>query len=117
MVTLTLLRPARRLKFPQLRCGDERLNCKGYVTNGGTMTISADLVQDAETQILKFVRGEGVSSFALTIVRANDRWIVSTTDNESGAYCVGEGTTFADAWHARQNPMLTRGRPPLKQAS
>ena len=81
------------------------------------MTISADLVQGAETQLLELVRGEDVSSFALTIVCANDKWIVSTTDNESGAYCIGEGTTFADAWHARQNAMLTRGRPPLKRAS
>ena len=53
------------------------------------MTISAELVQDAETQLLKFARGHGSSIFSLTIVRANDKWIVSSTDNESGAYCIG----------------------------
>ena len=83
------------------------------------MTISADLVQDAETQLLELVRGEGISSFSLTIVCANDKWIVSTADNESGDYCIGEGETFADAWHARENQILTQGRlrPTLKRAS
>jgi hypothetical protein len=82
------------------------------------MTI-VDLVKDAETQLLELVRGEGVSSFSLTIVCANDKWIISTTDNESGDYCIGEGTTFADAWQARENPILTQGRlrPPQMRAS
>jgi hypothetical protein len=81
------------------------------------MTISAELVLDAETQLLEFVRGEDSSMFSLTIVCANDKWIISTTDNESGAYCIGEGTTFAEAWHARENQILTRGRSSLKRAS
>jgi hypothetical protein len=83
----------------------------------GSMTISAELVQDAETQLLEFARGQGSSIFSLTIVCANDKWIVSTTDNESGAYCIGEGATFAEAWHARENQILTRGRSSLKRAS
>ena len=57
------------------------------------MTISAELVQDAETQLLEFARGQCSSVFSLTIVCANDKWIVSTTDNKSGAYCIGEGAT------------------------
>ena len=81
------------------------------------MAISAELVQEAETQLLALVRGEDINSFALTIVCANDKWIVSTTDNKNGAYYIGEGTTFTDAWHARQDSLLTHGRPPLKQAS
>jgi len=81
------------------------------------MTISAELVQDAETQLLEFARGQGSSIFSLTIVCANDKWIVSTTDNESGAYCIGEGATFAEAWHARENQILTRSRSSLKRAS
>ena len=81
------------------------------------MTISAELVQDAETQLLEFARGQGSSIFSLTIVCGNDKWIVSTTDNESGAYCIGEGGTFAQAWHAREDQMLTRGRSSLKRAS
>jgi hypothetical protein len=64
------------------------------------MTISAEFVQDAEAQLLELVRGEDVSGFSVTIVCANDKWIISTTDNESGAYCIGEGPTFAHAWHA-----------------
>jgi hypothetical protein len=81
------------------------------------MTIYAELVQDAETQLLEFARGQGSSVFSLTIVCANDKWIVSTTDNESGAYCIGEGATFAEAWHAREDQMLNRGRSSLKRAS
>jgi hypothetical protein len=81
------------------------------------MTISAELVQDAETQLLELVRGEDVSSFSVTIVCANDKWIISTTDNDSSTYCIGEGPTFADAWHARENQMFTRVRPPVKRAS
>jgi hypothetical protein len=84
---------------------------------GRSMTISAELVQDAETQLLELVRGEDISGFSVTIVCANDKWIISTTDNESGAYCIGEGPTFADAWHAREDQMLTRVRSPLKRAS
>ena len=81
------------------------------------MTISAELVQDAETQLLEFARGQCSSVFSLTIVCANDKWIVSTTDNKSGAYCIGQGPTFADAWHDRKNQILTPIRPPLKRAS
>jgi hypothetical protein len=81
------------------------------------MTISAELVRDAETQLLEFVRGAESSMFSLTIVCANDKWIISTTDNESGAYCIGEGTTFAKAWHARENQILSHRRSPLKRAS
>ena len=81
------------------------------------MTTSAELVQDAETQLLEFLRGEDNSMFSLTIICANNKWIISTTDNESGAYYIGEGATFAEAWHARENQMLPRGRSPLKRAS
>ena len=81
------------------------------------MAISANLVQDAETQLLDFLRGENVSSFSVTIVRGNDKWIISTTDNESGAYCIGQGQTFADAWHDRKNQILTPVRGRLKRAS
>jgi hypothetical protein len=77
---------------------------------GRLMTISAELVQSAETQLLELVRGEDISDFSVTIVCANDKWIISTADNESGAYCIGEGPTFADAWHARENQMITRVR-------
>jgi len=66
---------------------------------------SAELVQDAETQLLAFVRRSSTNGFAVTIVSGNDKWIISTTDSESGAYCIGEGPTFADAWHARENQM------------
>jgi hypothetical protein len=78
------------------------------------MKISAELVQDAETQLLKLVRG---SNFAVTIVSGNDKWIISTTDSESGAYCIGEGPTFADAWHARENQMYARGKASAKRPS
>jgi hypothetical protein len=81
------------------------------------MTVSAELVQDAETQLLEFLRSENVSSFSVTIVCGNDKWIISTTDNESGAYCIGQGATFADAWHDRKNQMLMPATPPLKRAS
>jgi len=81
------------------------------------MAISAKLVQDAETQLLEFLRGKDVSNFSVTIVRGNDKWIISTTDDESGAYCIGQGPTFADAWHDRRNQILTPDRPPLKRAS
>jgi len=81
------------------------------------MAIPAELVQDAENQLLELVRSEGISGFSVTIVCANDKWIISTTDNESGAYCIGEGPTFADAWHARENQMLTRVRSPVRRAS
>jgi hypothetical protein len=84
---------------------------------GGSMTIPAEFVQDAETQLLELVRGENVSSFSVTIVYANDKWIISTTDNDSSTYCIGEGRTFADAWHARENQMFTRVRQPVKRAS
>jgi len=84
---------------------------------GGSMTVSAELVQDGETQLLEFLRGEDVSSFSVTIVRGNDKWIISTTDNESGAYCIGQGPTFADAWHDRKHHVLMPARPPLKRAS
>jgi len=66
---------------------------------------SAELVQDAETQLLDLVRRRSTNGFAVTIVSGNDKWIISTTDSESGAYCIGEGPTFADAWHARENQM------------
>jgi hypothetical protein len=72
------------------------------------MKISAELVQDAETQLLELVRGKNTNVFAVTIVSGNDKWIISTTDSESGAYCIGEGLTFADAWHARENQMYAR---------
>src|SRR5262245_36285539 len=79
------------------------------------MATSAKLVQDAETQLLEFLRGEDVSSsFSVTIVCGNDKCIVSTTDNDSGAYCIGQGPTFADAWHDRKNQILTAVRPRLK---
>ena len=42
--------------------------CKGASPMGGSMTISAELVQDAETQLLEFARGQGSSIFSLTIV-------------------------------------------------
>ena len=82
------------------------------------MTVSAELVEDAETQLLEFLRGKDVSSsFSVTIVCGNDKWIISTTDNESGTYCIGQGPTFADAWHDRKNQILTPVRSPLKRAS
>jgi len=81
------------------------------------MAISAELMQDAETQLLEFLRGRDLSSFSVTIVCGNDKWIISTTDNESGAYCIGQGPTFADAWHDRTNQILTPVRQPLKRAS
>jgi len=81
------------------------------------MTVSAEFLPDAETQLLEFLRDEDVGSFSVTIVRGNDKWIISTTDNESGAYCIGQGATFADAWHDRKNQMLVPARPPLKRAS
>jgi hypothetical protein len=81
------------------------------------MPISAELVQDAENQLLKLVRGDNVGGFSVTFVCANDKWIISTTDNESGSYCIGEGPTFAEAWHARENQMLTRVRSRVKRAS
>ena len=89
----------------------------GCHIKGGPMAISAELVQDAETQLLEFLRGRDISSFTVTIVCGNDKWIISTTDNESGAYCIGQGPTFADAWHGRKNQILTPVRPPLKRAS
>ena len=87
------------------------------IKGGGSMTISAELAQDAEIQLLKFLRGKDVSGFSVTIVCGNDKWIISTTDNESGAYCIGQGPTFADAWRDRKNQMLTPVKPPLKRAS
>jgi hypothetical protein len=81
------------------------------------MTTTAELVQDAESQLLQLVRGDNVSGFSVTLVCANDKWIVSTTDNESGSYCIGEGPTFAEAWHARENQMFTRVRSQIKRAS
>src|SRR5262245_65577069 len=75
---------------------------RGVDIKGGSMTVSAELVQDAETQLLEFLRGEDVSNFSVTIVCGNDKWIISTTDNESGTYCIGQGPTFADAWHDRK---------------
>ena len=81
------------------------------------MAVSAEFVEDAETQLLELLRGEDVSSFSVTIVCGNDKWIISTTDTESGAYCIGQGPTFADAWHDRKNQMLMPARPPLKRAS
>ena len=89
----------------------------GCHIKGGSMAISADLAQDAEAQLLEFLRGRDLSSFSVTIVCGNDKWIISTTDNESGAYCIGQGPTFADAWHDRKNQILTPVRPPLKRAS
>jgi hypothetical protein len=81
------------------------------------MTISVELVQEAEGELLELVRGDDVSGFSVTIVCANDKWIISTTDNENGSYYIGEGPTFAEAWHARENQMLTRVRSPVKRAS
>jgi hypothetical protein len=72
------------------------------------MPISAELVQDAETQLLEFARGQGSSIFSLTIVCANDKWIVSTTDNESGAYCIGEGATFGTPEKIKYSPAVDR---------
>ena len=63
---------------------------------GGPMAVSAEFVEDAEDQLLELLRGEDVSSFSVTIVCGNDKWIISTTDTESGAYCIGQGPTFAD---------------------
>jgi hypothetical protein len=45
------------------------------------MAISAELVQDAETQLLAFLRGRNLSNFSVTIVCGNDKWIISTKDN------------------------------------
>jgi hypothetical protein len=81
------------------------------------MTITTELVKDAESQLLELVRGGNVSGFSVTLVCANDKWIVSTTDNESGSYCIGEGPTFAEAWHARENQMFTRVGSRVKRAS
>ena len=89
----------------------------GCHIKGGAMAISAELVHDAETQLLEFLRGRDLSSFSVTVVCGNDKWIVSTTDNESGAYCIGQGPTCADAWHDRKNQILTPVGPPLKRAS
>src|SRR5262245_66044116 len=96
-------------------CGHGRIEVS--TSRGGSMTVSAELVEDAETQLLKFLRGEDVSSFSVTIVCGNDKWIISTTDNESGAYCIGQGSTFADAWRDRQNQILTVVKHPMKRAS
>jgi hypothetical protein len=82
-----------------------------------SMTTTAELVQDAESQLLQLVHGDNVSGFSVTLVCANDKWIVSTTDNESGSYCIGEGPTFAEAWHAIENQMFTRVRSQIKRAS
>ena len=84
---------------------------------GGPMAVSAEFVEDAENQLLELLRGEDVSSFSVTIVCGNDKWIISTTDTESGAYCIGQGPTFADAWHDRQNQILTVVKHPMKRAS
>ena len=84
---------------------------------GESMTVSAEFVEDAENQLLELLRGEDVSSFSVTIVCGNDKWIISTTDTESGAYCIGQGPTFADGWHDRQNQILTVVKHPMKQAS
>jgi hypothetical protein len=42
--------------------------------------LSAEFVQDAGAQLLELVRGEHGSSFSVTIVCANDKWIISTTE-------------------------------------
>jgi hypothetical protein len=84
---------------------------------GRSMAISAESIQDAEAQILNLLRGKDVSIFSVTIVRGDDKWIISTTDEKSGAYCIGQGRTFADAWHDRKNKILTGTRPPVKRAS
>jgi hypothetical protein len=81
------------------------------------MAISTNSVREAETQLLEFLRGKYVNNFSVTIVCGVDKWIISTTDSENGTYCIGQGRTFADAWHDRKNQVLTPARPPLKRAS
>jgi hypothetical protein len=110
---LLLPRNTRALNFSKW----DAAMAESGATSGGAMAISAELVQDAETQLLEFLRGRDLSSFSVTIVCGNDKWIISTTDNESGAYCIGQGPTFADAWHDRKNQILTPVRQPLKRAS
>src|SRR4029453_17129986 len=112
-----LLLPRNRscLKFLKLRCGHWRIKVRRQWR--GSMKISADLVQDAETQLLELVRGKNTNVFAVTIVSGNDKWIISTTDSESGAYCIGEGLTFADAWHARENQLYARVKASAKRPS
>jgi hypothetical protein len=71
---------------------------------------------EAERQLIELVRGQGAGNFTLTVVSQGGKWIVATTNMDSGGYCSGDGENFAEAWHRQENPIFTEGkrRPPLK---
>ena len=60
--------------------------------------------KEAEAQLLELVRGQDSKGFTLTISSDGGRWIVTATDLDAGTKAVGEGDSFAEAWH-RQKPI------------
>ena len=63
--------------------------------------------KEAETQLLELVRGQDSKGFTLTISSDGGRWTVTTTDLDADAKAVGEGDSFAEAWHC-QKPTWAR---------
>ena len=57
----------------------------------------------AEQQLLKLLREQDSDGFKLTITFSDGRWAITTEDFDSGSSAVGQGETFAEAWHL-QNP-------------
>ena len=67
----------------------------------------------AEHDLIELVRGNDASEFSLLIHCFNGRWQVTTIDHSlpptdpPSNKSVGEGDTFADAWHAQQPTWAT----------
>jgi hypothetical protein len=111
------LRPAPRPKFSPLRCGHDRINCKGASPMEGINDDICRVGTRRRNSASRICTWPGQQHLLANNRLREDKWIVSTIENESGAYCIGEGATFAEAWHARENQILTRGRSSLKRVS
>ena len=54
----------------------------------------------AEEQLLYLLRLQGVDNFTLKILHSDGRWTVELESIEPPGRGIGEGATFAEAWHA-----------------
>ncbi len=62
----------------------------------------------AEHHLLELVRGQAADEFMLTITCSNGRWSVVTDGWLPPGRALGEGQSFAEAWH-RQDPTMPQG--------
>jgi hypothetical protein len=67
----------------------------------------------AETEILRYARGQRSGDFSLFIRRTGDRWDVETADAEI-AIAVGSGSTLAEAWDGQEDLRASAIREPRR---